>query len=363
MSSGPGRERYQVIFQEEIARHLSLGLDKQQAAAKALVSAYQKLKKAKLEEVVEVKVSCTFSGSQAQYPSSSSISEEIPPLQQDVETLSFEKIQNILSDCITENSFTAAIKMVGKLFSDSAVLNSSFCLKSDSEMETKCKTSMECSAELQAPKHEDCEDGLHTIFDIEEVHQSYAALLNVHHEGIINSLIHALESLTYRMQHEAATCRENASVKQFLVVLEHPELLDPKLEIILRNLLMGLDRIPVSSKVLIVRWLGRSVGFERYKRYISYIKQYTTLRIYQGSVDDARLATRVLEIFHSALPYYGSTVSHKEFYNDALNEVKYLVLLLKLRNSNIMCFMKFRIIWSCRMRSGMSTNSGTRIRE
>ena len=72
--------------------------------------------------------------------------------------------------------------------------------------------------------------------DIAAVSEAFTLLFACGHEGVRNSLGHALEGLGYSMQtqHGTQTCTTPNSLKHLLVVLEHPEILDPRLEITCR---------------------------------------------------------------------------------------------------------------------------------
>jgi hypothetical protein len=72
--------------------------------------------------------------------------------------------------------------------------------------------------------------------DITAVSEAFALIFACGHEGVRNSLGHALEGLGYSMQtqHGTQNCTTPNSLKHLLVVLEHPEILDPRLEITCR---------------------------------------------------------------------------------------------------------------------------------
>ena len=72
--------------------------------------------------------------------------------------------------------------------------------------------------------------------DISALSEAFALMFGCGHEGVRNSLGHALEGLGYSMlTHQGTqTCTTPNSLKHLLVVLEHPEILDPRLEITCR---------------------------------------------------------------------------------------------------------------------------------
>jgi hypothetical protein len=71
-------------------------------------------------------------------------------------------------------------------------------------------------------------------------------------------------------------------LKHIIIVLEHPLLLDPKYEILLRNVLIGLDKLPPRSRKMIALWLRDCAGEKRYRTYLIMLRQYMTLKTCQG---------------------------------------------------------------------------------
>jgi hypothetical protein len=80
-----------------------------------------------------------------------------------------------------------------------------------------------------------------------------------------------------------------------------------------------LDKLPLESKKILFQWIKNNAGVERYLKYIIIIRQFITLRIYESSVEIAKLATRCLGILFLARIAYPSVAMH-EFYNDAIND-------------------------------------------
>ena len=153
--------------------------------------------------------------------------------------------------------------------------------------------------------------------DIEEVINTYEQLLSCGHEGVVNSLMHALVNLSSDMSLNSARCEDPVSLKQFLITLAHPQLLDPDYLPILRSLIVAMDRLPSLSRNSIVQWLQTATSQSVYCHFLEVIRQCITLRIYQGAVDDARRAVRIQGLLYAALPSFPS-VPASEFINEAL---------------------------------------------
>jgi len=160
------------------------------------------------------------------------------------------------------------------------------------------------------------------MIDINEVTAIYKAISTSKVFTSLSSImLDSLECLTKVLQEKANTFdKENPSLlKPFIILLEYPLLLDPIYQVILRNLSAAVNKLPQSGKWLLYEWIRDHAGEERYLKYICIFRQFMTLRIFVGVIEDARLATKVLGILFSAIESYPN-VSFLEFYNDALNE-------------------------------------------
>ena len=118
--------------------------------------------------------------------------------------------------------------------------------------------------------------------NIDQVSDVFQLLFSCGNEGVQNSLYHALVNLSYNMPLLASTCVTASSLKHIIIVLEHPHLLDPKYEILLRNILIGIDKLPSRSKKIIALWLRDSAGEKRYRIHLTVFRQFMTLKIMQG---------------------------------------------------------------------------------
>ena len=156
------------------------------------------------------------------------------------------------------------------------------------------------------------------VLDISEVHRTYEVLTSSSEE-VQNALLSSLENLAINMPFDAGQCISNGDIKYILIAFEYPELDDPKCTILMKNILTSLEKLPVSLRESISYWLGSMNDEDRYWRYLRNIRQYMTLRMYQGAIDDARSAARALDILYKVLSLYPN-IPYTEFYNDALNE-------------------------------------------
>jgi hypothetical protein len=102
-------------------------------------------------------------------------------------------------------------------------------------------------------------------------------------------------------------------------VYQHHSHHHTRYEMLLKNLLAGLTKLPSKSKKLLSLWIRDQAGSDRYRGYLGYLRQFMTLKIYQECIEDARLAVRGLALLHAVSEAYPE-VNYSEFYNDALNE-------------------------------------------
>lgn len=263
--------------------------------------------------------------------------------------IDFHDLKRILSECLLCGDFSPIIRLVGSTFSSADSLNGSFyfpmnstsssastpsssssSLKSCADTaaiditadlsgslsiknidrlasnETTSFTSSglisqpsssikDIESSLQKIKYEDkniidLQNGIKNIplnlerisIDIDQVTDVFKLLFNSNNEGIQNSLHHALVNLSYNMSVIAPTCTTGNSLKHILIVLEHPHLLDPKYEILLRNILIGINKLPSRSKKMMALWYRDSAGEKRFKTHLTIFRQFMTLRIMQG---------------------------------------------------------------------------------
>ena len=166
-------------------------------------------------------------------------------------------LKKLLSECEASNNFSPLIRFIGSSFASAEALNISFSTSISSSQDLSL--TLEGKMDVVADENNDCSssscgslkkgssgDGMiadcgHDValdidIDIAAVSEAFALLFACGHEGVRNSLGHALEGLTYSMQTQQGTqtCTTPNSLKHLLVVLEHPEILDPRLEITCR---------------------------------------------------------------------------------------------------------------------------------
>lgn len=297
MSSLEQQAEFQSKFKAQFSDLVKRGMSRQEAAAAALLSAKEFCSTTKI----------TVSQGSASTSFKSAI--PIEPIQL-LPVCELHVLRANIMQCQSSGDFRPAIRFVGEIFSSDTNLNRSFsekCSKEDTLMsvEKASEVSIKLSNITMSSFGEgSCIDAKKIIIDIDGLTEAYKLMSEVNHEPLVRALTTALERLTGRMQYQAAQCNTPDSLKQFIIAFENPALLDPSNEVLTKNLLLGLDKLSTSSKKLICDWFTEDAGELRFRRYIDVIRQFMTLSIFQGNIDDARLATRGLVLLYSSLQAY-----------------------------------------------------------
>lgn len=231
-----------------------------------------------------------------------------------VERISADSVRLLLDEASVSEDYTQVIRYCGRVFASSEVLRTSF----------SCSP-VEANETLEAEIDE-------IPVNIEEAAKVFQILHACDSEGVINSVINGLENLSFVLRDTSKPLNDPCDLVQFLVVLEHPQLLDPQLFTVLKNILKAVDSLPEQSQRLISEWIGRHAGATRFKRYIDVLQQFMTLKLLSAEVEDGKAAARLLSLVYVQYEAHYSnrsasgacekepTISYKDFYNDVLNE-------------------------------------------
>lgn len=218
---------------------------------------------------------------------------------------SYAILKELYDKCIVENTMQIFYDALDTTFSNPAILADSF-----RNIDTESVKDVFIDVDL-----DQIENVFKLILSNDKCHEQY--------DVSISKLITNLKSM-------ASTITGTDILKAFMLPLyEYIDLdLDPSKQDVskIKNLFCAIDELSSNSKSMLSKWL-KSQGTSdvtnkncvRYKRYVSICCQFSTLQYYAGEVEDSKLGTRVLSIFYTAFSEY-PTVSHEEFYNDAINE-------------------------------------------
>eukprot|EP01041_Mallomonas_annulata_P010022 gene10022-20866_t len=256
-------------FEEIFARLVASGLSRPQAAAQSLVELKEVLSRA------------------------NSVNDESEPA-------NILTISNMMNHANENKDYTPIIHLIGKVFSSPESIIHAFT-----------KPVLESNMN-------DSNDN--TILSIQDIKYIYNILLSSNIERIRSSLVNALELLTSNLLTFSSPISDYKSLNIYMIILEHPESFDPRYDILLKYLFQVIDKSSKNNKLNFKNWLVK-IGVETYKKYLSIIIHHITIRIYQGAVDDARTAVRILSILHSiSSSSTYNMIPIQDFYIDALNQ-------------------------------------------
>jgi hypothetical protein len=71
-------------------------------------------------------------------------------------------------------------------------------------------------------------------------------------------------------------------LKQYLILLENPELSDPSYDVMLEAFFKALVDLPVGAKDLLRDWIALNCDAERLQRWLAPVQQYTSIRSVTG---------------------------------------------------------------------------------
>jgi hypothetical protein len=302
--------QFKAIFDEQFNLLLSKGLNKAEAAAKALLNT---------NEIVKQKASShcdagiggkdgamllavgNKSSSSAYSDSPSTVSDsKMDSCRKKVETIEFDMVKQLIDSSTHSDDITSLIKLVSDSFCSPSVLLESF---------------------VGAPVDEPCINATALPFrlDIHGIQNTFNALSAMKDSRVDSTLSFALENLSNTLTMANTSL---ASVKPYIFLLEYEGLIDPSKESIIRNLLKGYFKIPSNLKFQMFRWIYEHAGLERVARYLSVFRQFMTIRVFSGDIEDARLATKFIGVLYDARAFNPSyqSIPLSDFYSDPINE-------------------------------------------
>lgn len=179
------------------------------------------------------------------------------------------------------------LRLVNEVFSSPKLL--SVCFGSEEK----------CSSAMQVEGNDNSQ--LESIeLNLDEVRQVYSLILSCGHEGVVNSLSHAFWTLTSDMQIHSKTY--NASplfLKLYFIVLLHPNILETEFLPTLKPLFEAFSNVPRETRELIIRFV-ESWTTEYFLIFLRIFRQIISVRIARGSVKEARLGVKCLDMLHVA---------------------------------------------------------------
>lgn len=286
---------FRKVFEEQFNLLVSSGLSKNQAAAQAICKANEIMTQKAREESGAMVLSVTPAPAAAAGGPAAKIEKQKPS-----EGIEYEAIQALIASVKSgAEDVSSVVKMVSTKFCSPQIILESFI-----GADTEDNISSPSAYRLNIMGVSNCFDDL--------------AGLNEHR--VTSSLSFALESLVGTLLLPSTTV---ASIKPFIFLLEYDGLIDPSKETIVRNLLKSFFKLSNSLKFQMFRWIYEHAGVERVKRYLSVLRQFMTIRVFSGDIEDARLATKFIGVLYDVRTLHGGlehVLPLQDFYSDPINE-------------------------------------------
>jgi hypothetical protein len=306
---------FRTLFEEQFKLQLSSGVNKNEAAANALSAAKKILEQRSLENPNPEAASLTkkdglllnvgkAASSATASSSPATVTDcKVESARKKPEGVEYANILGHIDAAKTSGDMAPLIKLIGNTFCSPQILLDSFVGTASSAEELE---SLSCTGPFR--------------LDIHGVANSFNALHAMNESRVISTLSFALESLTTALSMPNASV---SSVKPYLVLLEYEGLNDPSKETIVRNLLKGFNKLSNNLKFQMFRWMYENAKAERIARYLSVFRQFMTIRVFSGDIEDARLATKFIGVLYDARslnPHIERTIPLPDFYSDPINE-------------------------------------------
>jgi len=199
---------------------------------------------------------------------------------------------------------------IGKVFSSADALNSSFLLDPGREVEGSgdpCETvSIGTSNSLG--------------IDFKGVRRAYEAITSTGSMDTVDALMRACETLLNSLLNATAWPTVGSGIlRQLLILLENPVLMDPEHHSVLEKLTRVVTSLEATMQHgLVLAFMEYSK--EQFPRLVNVVQQFITIHLYESQqIDEAiESSTRFLGLLNAANEKAG-IVSFTEFYNDAVN--------------------------------------------
>jgi E3 ubiquitin-protein ligase HERC3 len=164
--------------------------------------------------------------------------------------------------------------------------------------------------------------------NLEEVRQVYSLILSCGHEGVVNSVLYAFLTLTSDLQIHSKSYNTNPLfLKLYFIVLSHPAISESHFLQALKPLFEAFNNVSEESRELIIRFV-ESWAPETFLSFLNTFRQNISVRMNQGSVKEARVGVKCLDMLHEAYQRQtrlSASISPLEFYIQEVSD--YLVML------------------------------------
>jgi hypothetical protein len=136
--------------------------------------------------------------------------------------------------------------------------------------------------------------------NLDEVRQVYSLILSCGHEGVVNSLSHAFWTLTSDMQiHSKTYNNKPLFLKLYFIVLLHPNILETEFLPTLKPLFEAFSNVSREAREMIIHFV-ESWTTDYFLIFLRILRQVIIVRIARGSIKEARLGVKCLDMLHVA---------------------------------------------------------------
>lgn len=242
------------------------------------------------------------------------------------EVLSLAKLHVWIAEATTSGSYSQLMSRVYATYSDSDALNVSFSssipLNNADENGHGHEKADEVSTSTTMMVSSTTATTTASCFgvDVAAATAGFHALFKVQHTGLENALRNGLESLVSQPWFIVKSWNEVAALRQFLVILSHPRLLDPESRRIVGGLCKLFYFLPKASKQLLATEWRDNTSDSYLLSLLATLQQYMSIQLYAGeSVDTVFAAASLLGILAHMNETERPFVHYNEFYNDVVN--------------------------------------------
>jgi hypothetical protein len=221
----------------------------------------------------------------------------------------------LLTDGKSSKSYRVLTQLINDVFSSQEAIISNFVRTAENSPK---KMEIEGKKIEISPYESDFR--LDLAVNMEDIAAMYSLIL----EGLCeedlgaNCICRALISLAYTLPFSAPSVKSADGLIPFIVILENPELLDPKYEAVIKNTLLSIDKLSHDARNALHSWV-RCLDFNRYTRCLDVLRQHITLKIFAGSIEEGRPAVRFIEMFYHCMDSFPE-ITLADFYNDAITD-------------------------------------------
>jgi hypothetical protein len=201
----------------------------------------------------------------------------------------------MLEEAKATNNYTPLIRKIGHVFSDPESIKHSFLRPPATE---------KGEAEFQHGK-------LFYSLDIEAVRAAYRLILDLDRTDMNNALISANGRLASQLKHVAHTINKPEDLRQFIILFENPQLVDPEThKEILGPLISSTSTLPSPQIATLKEWFS-GYDAEQFRKLVGLVQQFIALHILtQNPIVLNResaitTATKVLDILRILLIWEG----------------------------------------------------------